>query len=110
MPKALVVVVPGTSMRVSQTSLEVGTTVRFILRYSFLLRRSSVFRSTKDSGQRPEILISHNPAKVFFSEQEGSGDPAQHHVAIAPTADVTGFLSNSGLRTFDYVGGCQAAV
>jgi hypothetical protein len=37
---------------------------------------SSVFRSTEDSGQRPEILISHNSAEVFFGEQEGSGDPA----------------------------------
>jgi hypothetical protein len=47
---------------------------------------------------------------MLFGEQEGSGHPAQYQVAIAPTADISGLLTNPGLGTFNHVGGGQAAM
>ena len=75
-----------------------------------LLRSNGFVRAAQGRGQRPQVLVALGPPKILLRGQAGARHPAQHHIGIAPAADIAGPFAHPRLRALDEVGGGQAAM
>ena len=69
----------------------------------------SRLRRVEGGFQGPQIAVTHDLVEALLGSEESRGHPAQDHVAVLPVSDAAGLDAHTGVRTFDDVGGGQAA-